>query len=184
VLWNSCTGEELARLVAHEGGVAQASFATDGGTLATAGEDATVLLWDTTATRDRARPKGTTLRPAELERLWRELASGDAGTAGQAMAKLEGAGAQGVRYLARQIGEPREVTPARVVRLIEDLGSDRFSTRLKAGTELEEVLDVAEPILNKALAGPRNGTGREGHCSGCGPSSCWSESGQGKPVRC
>jgi WD40 repeat protein len=66
-LWETATGTLLARLHGHRGPVTTVAFAAGGSTLATGGEDSTVLVWDLPAPgcrRPSAPGSGKSLRPA------------------------------------------------------------------------------------------------------------------------
>jgi hypothetical protein len=66
-----------------------------------------------------------------------------------------------VALLAKRLAPVRPVTAERLDRLIGDLGSPRFATREQAGRDLEELGDLAEPILRRTLAAvPLLETGR------------------------
>jgi WD40 repeat protein len=44
-LWDTQTGEHIATLTGHKGGVNNVLFSPDGNTIASGGHDGTILLW-------------------------------------------------------------------------------------------------------------------------------------------
>ena len=71
------TGKVLGRLTGHRDAVASVAFAPDGRTLASAGWDTSVLLWDVAdLTRQAAAGQPVRLTPSELAKLWADLGGG------------------------------------------------------------------------------------------------------------
>jgi WD40 repeat protein len=154
-LWDALTGRELGRLDGHRGRVNQAAFAPDGKTLATAGDDTTVLIWDIA---DLVQPAAPTALPAqELAAAWDGLADADADRARRGMAALRGAGPQAVGLLRDRLRPAEAPPPEQVRRWIKDLDSDDFATREAATRELEKRLDLVAPALRAALAAGPSG---------------------------
>jgi hypothetical protein len=88
-----------------------------------------------------------------LDALWADLASSDAAKAHRAVWSLAAAPGQSLPLLQRRLPPAAPPDPKRVERLLGDLDSDQFAVREKAARELEEIGDLAGPLLRKALAG-------------------------------
>jgi hypothetical protein len=150
-LWEVASGRQRRRFVGHAGSVFSVAFAPDGKRLATGASDTTALVWDVTGLGEEG-PQAVDLPAQEVEGLWAGL-GGDAARAGRAVWKLAAAPRQAVPLLRGRL-RPAAADEARMTRLIADLDSDRIAVREKAAQELEQLGDIAEPALRKALAGP------------------------------
>jgi hypothetical protein len=60
---------------------------------------------------------------------------------------------QSVPFLAERLKPAPQVEDERARRLIADLDSDQFKVRDRASQELEQLGELAEPAMRKALAG-------------------------------
>jgi RNA polymerase sigma factor (sigma-70 family) len=150
-VWDLATGEEVGRLAGHRGLVMSLAFSPDGRRLASGSQDTTALVWDLTGLpRPPARPA---LTPERLGRLWQDLAGADAAAAYRAIGTLAGAPEQAVPFLAGRLKPVPPADPKEVARLLADLDSDRFAVRERAGKELQQLGEAAEPGLRQALAG-------------------------------
>jgi hypothetical protein len=121
------------------------AFAADGRTLASASADTTALLW---AVRD---PAGR--RPADTAAAWDDLAGADAARAYDAVCALAARPEASLRWLAEHLHPAAEPPPGRVDHLLRDLDSNQFAERQRATRELEQLGELAEAALRKALAG-------------------------------
>src|SRR5207244_4294750 len=93
------------------------------------------------------------LSAEEIEARWDDLGRQDGPKARQAVWDLVAAGGQVVPFLKERLRPVAPADPARVARLIADLDSDRFADREDAAGQLEQLAELAEPALRKALKG-------------------------------
>jgi len=132
-------------------GLAAVAFSPDGQKLVSVCDDSTALIWDTTGRlRDGSLPV-VKLTPRELDAAWLDLAGEDAGRAYQAIWTMTAGAAQALPYIQEKL-KPVPVDPKRIERLIADLDSRQFAVRDRARLELEELAELAEETLKKALA--------------------------------
>ncbi len=102
-IWDTETAALLGWLPGHQGGAQAITFLPDGRSLATAGQDSTILVWD--VARLGSRKEAPRLTGAELAALWKQLASGDAVRAGEAVARLKEA-SEAAPFLAEKLAGP------------------------------------------------------------------------------
>jgi RNA polymerase sigma factor (sigma-70 family) len=119
--------------------------------LATAGAEGAVV-WD--LTRDeKPLPKNLQLSAKDLEGLWADLESGDAGKAYAAARLLRADPARSVPFLHSHLKPKVDVPSAeKLKQLIADLDAVEFKKRETANRELEKLGVLAESALKAALA--------------------------------
>src|SRR6185436_12446506 len=112
--------------------------------------DTSIAVWDTASWRTAIDAAVAKAVPADLARLWDDLAA-DAPTGLRAARLLAAAGDKGIALLKGKL--PARSAPAadRMDRLIADLDSPRFGAREKAEADLRDLGPQAEPFLHRAL---------------------------------
>jgi WD40 repeat protein len=149
--YDATSGRPLGYLPpGHKGRITALAFSPDGNTLATGGEDGTVLLWDVRSLSGNWPPQLVTYPQKELTRLWDDLAREESHE--QAVYQLLGTPKQAVDLLARRLQPLLQADPARIARLVADLDSEVFEKREAASAELAKIGKYAERELNRALA--------------------------------
>jgi WD40 repeat protein len=144
------TGKER-RLQGHQGRVLSLAFAPDGKTMVSAGEDATILVWDLTR---EAAPRARLAPPIDLATCWADLTQEHNVKVARAQARLAAVIDRSVPFLKERL-QPAEATAEekRTARLIVDLSSDSFKVRQKAFDDLEKLGKPAEVALRQSLQG-------------------------------
>jgi len=127
------------------------AFAPDGRRLVSGAIDTTALVWDVSRLVQR-RAAPVALSASGLESCWKDL-RGDAATAYGALGALVASPAQAVPLLRDRLQPATASDERRIARLISDLDSEQFAARRKAAADLEELGQLAEPALQKALRG-------------------------------
>jgi WD40 repeat protein len=171
--WEAATGKELLTLRAHHEATHSVALSPDGRLLAAACWEKTVNVWDVSAVTGRPVPDlppardgertGSAAQPPdqagkltgeELERLWSQLAGGDAQRAYRAVWALAEAPRQAVPFLAKELKPDALPDPKRTAQLLADLDSNDFAVRQKAAEELQGLGELAELALRRELEKP------------------------------
>src|SRR5206468_2023331 len=100
----------------------------------------------------RPRPAGG-LAPEVLKSLWGDLAGGGAAAAYRAVWKLASAPGQALPFLRERLRPAVAADEQRLARLVQQLDSSAFEERQQAMRQLEQLAELAEPALRRALAG-------------------------------
>lgn len=148
-LWETASGQVRIRFLGHRSGAHSLAFSADRTMLASGGGDRTIMVWDVTGQRSANRRGDQTSK--ELNSLWSDLGSADAGKAYQAIRSLLGAGPQAVSLLKGRLRPVEAADTRRINQLVADLDSDTFAVREKAAEQLRELGDLAESALRTAL---------------------------------
>jgi hypothetical protein len=139
------TGQDRRRFAGHTGRVLAMTFAPDGRTLISGGEDATALVWDVAGRLAKVEPP----TPQDFE----ALASTDAARADVAVRRLAAVPARTISRLAKSLVPVAAVDEKRLQQLIADLDADDFATREAASAGLEKLGDAAGAACRRALDG-------------------------------
>jgi RNA polymerase sigma factor (sigma-70 family) len=149
-LIETATGRDRARFSGHFGEVRALAFSADGRRLASAGADTTILIWDATGGLSPARREAPCLSARDLDQLWADLASNDAGQAALAIRDLAADPAQTVPFFVGQLKPTEQPAPEAEARLIAALDDDAYAVRAKAQRELERFGVLAQPAMRRA----------------------------------
>jgi WD40 repeat protein len=140
-LWEVATGQEIRICVGHHGAVHALACAPDGKTFASAGADTTILIW---SLYDSAPPEN-------LATLWDDLHGADAARAYRAIGSFLQSPQRSVPFLRERLRPVAAPAPERLQQLVADLDSNQFAVRQNAWQELEQLRELAEPALRRAL---------------------------------
>jgi hypothetical protein len=155
-LWENETGKVRRLLEGHRGPVLAVALAQGRKTLASAGQDGLILLWDVWAPLKKGLVRLEDLsareRKALWKHLWSELGLTEVPRAYQAMCRLTTAGGQLVPGLQQQV-QPILELQTRIQQLLADLDARKYAVRRKAAVELEKLGELALPALEQALEG-------------------------------
>jgi WD40 repeat protein len=149
-LMDLADGEVFHRFRGHAGAIGELCFAPDGRTLASAGQDTTILLWDVTARRPPLPKNAPQLKPEDLAALWERL-GGEAKAAHPAMNQLTSHATGATALLGEHLQPIAEADKEQMATLLKRLASEKFGEREQAMRDLKQLGDSAEPGLRQAL---------------------------------
>ncbi len=152
VLWEVASGKERGRFAGHQEWIWSVDFSPDGRLLASGSLDNTALVWDVTAVCPNGRWSSGDVRTEEIDRLGTDLGGADAAQAHRALWRMVAAPRQAVPYLAKRLRPAVPIEEKRTTGLIDDLDSADFDVRARATQELQNLGELAEPAMRKALA--------------------------------
>jgi WD40 repeat protein len=152
VLWDTWTATELHRFQAHEKRVHALAFVPRSTSLASAGDDNAVLVWDVGAMVKDKMPAPAEIPARDLPALWTDLTDSESARAFKAQGRLILSPRQAVPLLDEKLCSPPPVEAAKIKQLVEDLDSQNFDVRQKATAALEQLGEPAETALQHALA--------------------------------
>jgi RNA polymerase sigma factor (sigma-70 family) len=147
-LWRMPGGKHAHTFEGHRGWVLDLAFTPDGKKLVSGSLDTTGLVWKMPPI---PQPQSAKLLPADLDKLWDELSSGDAKAALQAIAALVAAREQAAGFLGKKLKPAVAPDSKLVAQLIADLDSKTFAERQKATAALEKLAELVVPQLRAAL---------------------------------
>ncbi len=150
-LWRLPGGKHVHTFAGHRGWVLDLAFTPDGKKLVSGSLDTTGLVWKMPPLPP---PPPARLTPADLNKLWDDLASTDAMAAYQAITALAAAPGQAVPFLGEKLKPTAAPDPKLVAQLIADLDSEYFAARQMATAALEKLAELVETQLRAALEKP------------------------------
>ena len=149
LVWEVSSGSLRHEFTGTQGNITALAFSKDSQTLAGGSSDTTICLWDLNHKAD----KTEALNAADLDELWKTLASPSAKKADAAMQTLIARPAEAVPYLKSQLKPlPSEkLEPAKIAKLIADLDAPRFQVREAAMRDLERFGNLVRDAIMEAL---------------------------------
>jgi hypothetical protein len=142
------SGKKEATLPGHRGGVTQLAFSPDGGWLASASVDTTVLVWD--AACQARSVEGVDAKAAA--KLWGDLSSDDPEVSYAAVCRLAAAGGAAISGLKEKLKPAVAVDAGKVAGWVRRLDSDVFAEREQATQALSDLGPGAAESLRDALS--------------------------------
>ncbi|OAI45803.1 hypothetical protein AYO44_12315 [Planctomycetaceae bacterium SCGC AG-212-F19] len=149
LLHDLAVGKTVHTWAGHLAPVHTVAISGDSKTVASAGEDTTVLLWDVEAVLPRLRSQPMTEK--QLQESWKTLADSDGRRAQDTVWTLVASAKQSVPLLKNQLPPVPASVEKTLAGWLADLDSDQFEVRTQAMQELEKQGKLAVPNLRRAL---------------------------------
>jgi WD40 repeat protein len=150
-LWERLIRQEIHTFESGAGPVYDVAFSPDGMTLASAGHEGNILLWDVTG---GSRPGSAAIAQADLASLWEQLGGADHWAAHQAAGRLACVGTDGIAWLAENLQPAREPDDREVGRLRGQFQSPDFEVREQAARALLDLGLALSAAETNALRRP------------------------------
>lgn len=151
-VWNAYTGVKIVAFTGHENGTTFFAFSPDSKSIATAGYDGTVLIWNLSSKVQKLTPP-VVRSSQEAQQAWEALKKPDSKTAYQAMNVLTLTPNFTVQKAKEELHAVTGLTQGQLAQLLGDLDSPQFNLREQATKELKEGEDQVIPALQKLLEG-------------------------------
>jgi WD40 repeat protein len=156
-VYDVLTGELLSGshdrplLKGHRGAALCVAWSPDGKTIASGGDDTTILVWDAADLLPKA--PAADIGDKERDRLWGDLQAKDPAEAYKALLGLLGAPDTATALIKDRVPPAPKLDAKRVKSLLTDLDSGESDVREAASRELGKLGEAVEPDLRAALAG-------------------------------
>jgi WD40 repeat protein len=151
------TNHELGTLKGHKGRVQTLIFTADAKRLISGGDDTALLVWDMADVMKKGHARAEAIDPEHVKNAWAVLADPDAAAAFQAMAVMLAADpTQVVAFIGARLHPVKAADPDLVRQLITRLDDDTFPVRDGASRGLEQLGELALPVLRITLAETRS----------------------------
>ncbi len=153
-VWDTLTGQEVTQFKGHQGSVSVLGVSPDGLSLISGSVDTTAVSWSLGKLPRVDVARDESLKQAEVESLWSDLAKQDPAVAFAAARKLLTDRTQTVALLADRLKPVSGAEAEKIGQLIADLDGS-FDARRKATAELERLGELAvEPLKAAAAKNP------------------------------
>ncbi len=149
--WSVINGTELGEFHGHRGPVTSVAYAADGKTLASGGADTTSLIWDVPYLMQAIKKNESKPSESAFQKLADDLASDDAERAGKAVRTFARWPKEAMPMLTERLRPVPPVDSNKLNQLVRDLNSEDFNVRSATTNELEQLGELAEPVLEKRL---------------------------------
>lgn len=150
--WDALSGKELKSLTGHQNTINCLAFAANGKTVITGSMDTTALVWPADDLKLEV-PQPVDVDAAQVDALWKDLASEDARKAYEAVRTLGIGRGPVLAALKERVRAVPAPDARKIAQLIADLDSNMFAVRQKATDELEKLGELVEPDLKRVLEG-------------------------------
>lgn len=150
-VWDTLTGQEVTQFKGHQGSVSVLGVSPDGRSLISGSVDTTAVSWALNKLPRVDVARDESLKQAEVESLWADLAKPDSAAAFTAARKLLTDRTQTVALFADRLKPVPAADAEKIGQLIADLGGS-FDARRKATAELERLGELAVGLLKAAAA--------------------------------
>ncbi len=142
------SGTLCCKLPGHQAEVNSLSFSPNGKYLASGSADTTVLIWD--LDHCLGKKNAEKLTPESVAKHWEVLKSREARKAYPSIWRMMHNPNKTLPFLSKKLNPIQGPTRKEVQKWIEDLGSDKFRTRITAFRKLDHLYDLVHPFLKKA----------------------------------
>jgi hypothetical protein len=149
---DATSGRILRDFPGHTEAIYSLALSPDGSTLASGSNDSTVLLWQVADLRKPATAVMKLPATQDLDGLWKNLGDADAAKAYKAMGLFASVPEDAATFLKSHLKAVAPADPKLVEKLLEELNSDKYAVREKAGVDLEKLGDLAALALRERLA--------------------------------
>lgn len=152
-LWEAATHREIGQIKGHQGMISALAFSPDGRKLASGSADTTALVWDVAEVLKGNFVQRTKLSSLKVEELWQSLESGNGGKAYQAFWTLVSSPDRAIPFLKDRLRPVPRVDDDKIRTGIANLSDNQFIVREQARKDLEQLGELAEPLMRQALKG-------------------------------